>query len=51
MNKITISFKNTTKDMKLLAYIKKQEEKSQFIKDAIEFYMQQFENESNDNGK
>lgn len=50
MNKVTISFKNTTKDMKLLAYIKGQEEKSQFIKNAIEFYIEHLE-EGKNNGK
>lgn len=44
MKKITISFKNTTKDIKLLDCIKEQEEKSQFIKDAIEYYIKQSEN-------
>lgn len=51
MKKITISFKNTTKDIKLLNCIKEQEEKSQFIKDAIEYYIKKFENEGNNNGK
>lgn len=46
MRKITISFKNTTKDVKLFIYVNKQEEKSQFIKDAIEFYIEHLEKES-----
>lgn len=50
MNKITISFKNTTKDMKILNCIKEQEEKSQFIKNAIEFYIEHLE-EGKNNGK
>lgn len=44
MSKLNVSFKNTTKDMKLLSYISVQEEKSQFIKDCIEFYLDYLEN-------
>lgn len=43
MKKITISFKNTTKDNNLIKYVNKQEEKSQFIKNAIEFYIKHLE--------
>lgn len=34
-----ISFKNTTRDMKLYLYVKDQEEQSEFVKDAIENYI------------
>ena len=47
MRKITISFKNTTKDIKLFIYVNKQEEKSQFIKDAIEYYINHLEKNQN----
>lgn len=39
MRKVTISFKNTTKDTKLWLEINKQEEKSQFIKDCIQYFL------------
>lgn len=39
MPKIDVSFKNTTKDMKLYAAVISQEEKSDFIKRALEFYI------------
>ena len=39
VKKITVSFKNTTKDKKLFEIVNKQEEKSDFIKKAILFYI------------
>lgn len=47
--RMTISFKNTTKDMKLYSYIISQEEISDFIKKSVEFYINSLEvkNESN----
>ncbi len=45
MNKVTISFKNTTRDIKILMYVKSQEEKSQFIKDALEYYIDYLEDD------
>lgn len=44
-NKITISFKQTTKDMRLYTYIKSQEEYSEFVKAAIEFYIKHLNRE------
>lgn len=46
-NVIPVSFKNTTRDMKLLIYLNNQEEKSQFIKNAIEFYINHLEKTKN----
>ena len=37
--RVTVSFKKTTRDLKLYTYVKGLEEKSDFIKDAIEFYL------------
>lgn len=37
--KIPLSFKNTTRDMKLYMAVIAQEEHSDFIKNAIEFYI------------
>ena len=45
MSKITISFKNTTRDKMLLDYINRQEEKSQFIKQAISYFIQYLQEE------
>lgn len=39
MPKIDVSFKKTTRDMKLYLEANSKEEKSDFIKDAIEHYM------------
>ena len=38
---IQVSFKKTTRDIKLYAHICSLEEKSDFIKDAIEYYLKQ----------
>lgn len=38
MCKITISFKNTRKEQKMYDYVKSQEEISEYIKTAIEYY-------------
>lgn len=46
VNKITISFKNTTKDMKLFVTVNSQEEKSDFVKRAIEHYIKHLEKEN-----
>ncbi|MGX7745848.1 hypothetical protein [Rhodopseudomonas parapalustris] len=40
MPKIDVSFKKTTRDTKLFLEVTSKEEKSDFIKDAIEFYIQ-----------
>jgi len=37
--KIDISFKQTTRDMKLYSKVMAEEEKSDFVKRAIDFYM------------
>lgn len=39
MPKINVSFKNTTRDMKLFATANSEEEKSDVMKDALEFYL------------
>ncbi|MCB2309037.1 hypothetical protein LGL08_20245 [Clostridium estertheticum] len=39
MPKIDVSFKQTSKDMKLYAAVMAEEEKSDFIKKAIELYI------------
>ncbi|WP_460284980.1 hypothetical protein [Clostridium botulinum] len=39
MLRIGVSFKQTTRDLKLYTYVKSLEEKSDFIKDAIEHYV------------
>jgi hypothetical protein len=44
MPKLDISFKQTSKDMKLYARVVSQEEKSDFVKRAIEFYIKFLEN-------
>ena len=44
MSRITVSFKNTSRDMKLFTEVKNMEEQSDFIKDAIEFYLKYLEN-------
>jgi len=43
--RITLSFKQTTRDLKLYMEVNSKEEKSDFIKDAIEFYMKFLEKE------
>lgn len=45
MPTITVSFKQTTKDIKLFTTVNSLEEKSVFIKDAIEFYLKHLEKE------
>ena len=39
MQRITVSFKQTTRDLKLFTEVKNMEEQSDFIKKAIEFYI------------
>lgn len=39
MARIVVSFKNTSKDMKIYMQVKEMEEQSQFIKDSIEHYL------------
>ncbi len=41
--KIDVSFKKTTRDMRLYARVISEEEKSEFIKKAIEFYINYLE--------
>jgi len=43
--RITVSFKQTTKDVRLFNLVNAMEEKSDFIKDAIEFYLKYSEKE------
>jgi len=45
MLRITLSFRKTTRDVKLFNYIdsKEKNEKSEFIKDAVEFYINYLE--------
>ena len=38
MLRITLSFKQTTKDIRIYNLINSQEEKSEFVKNAVEFY-------------
>ena len=45
MPKMTMSFKQTTRDTKLYLYVINQEEKSEFIKKALEFYIKHLEEE------
>lgn len=40
-----VSFKQTTRDMKLYTTVDSLEEKSDFVKDAIEFYLKHLEKE------
>lgn len=47
MPKINVSFKQTSKDMRLYTIVNSMEEKSDFIKDAIEFYIKYLEKEQN----
>jgi len=39
MPKVDVSFKQTSKDMKLFSAVIAEEEKSDFVKRAIEFYI------------
>lgn len=45
MSTVTVSFKQTSRDMKLYTTVNSLEEKSVFIKDAIEFYLKHLEKE------
>lgn len=45
MPTINISFKQTTRDMRLFTTIKSYEERSDFVKDAVEFYLKNLEKE------
>lgn len=47
--RIVVSFKKTTKDMKLYTYVNALEEKSDFVKKSLEFYINHLEKET-DNG-
>ncbi|MCD2349015.1 MULTISPECIES: hypothetical protein [Clostridium] len=47
--RIYVSFKQTTRDMKLYTYVEGLEEKSDFVKDAIEFYIKHLK-KSNQSG-
>ncbi|MPN35047.1 hypothetical protein SDC9_182541 [bioreactor metagenome] len=38
MTKVTVSFKKTTRDMRLYTLVMAMEEKSEFMKDALEFF-------------
>lgn len=40
---IQVSFKKTTRDIKLYTYVSSLEEKSDFVKDCIEFYLKEKE--------
>jgi len=44
MPKVEVSFKQTSKDMKLFAKVISEEEKSVFVKNALEFYIEYLEN-------
>lgn len=41
---IPVSFKQTTKDMKLYASVKAHEEQSEFVKKAIAYYLEYLKN-------
>lgn len=43
MKKITTSFKETTKDIRLFTIVMAQEEKSDFVKKALDFYIKHLE--------
>ncbi|KZL88734.1 hypothetical protein [Clostridium magnum] len=45
MATINVSFKKTSRDMKLFTFVNALEEKSDFIKDAIEHYIDYLEKE------
>lgn len=40
MPKVDVSFKKTSRDMKLYIAVASREEKSDFVKDAIEYYLE-----------
>lgn len=44
MLRITVSFKQTTRDIKLYTTVNAMEEKSDFVQDAIEFYLEYLKN-------
>ncbi|MCD3234271.1 hypothetical protein G8V06_09215 [Clostridium botulinum D/C] len=44
MPSFNLSFKKTTKDMKLYMKVMEKEEKSEFIKECIDFYIKNNEN-------
>lgn len=39
MPKINVSFKQTSRDMRMFLEVNSKEEKSEFVKDAVEFYI------------
>jgi len=41
---IQVSFKKTTKDVKIYSYVNSLEEMSDFVKDALEFYINHLKN-------
>jgi len=47
LTRITVSFKQTTRDMKLYTMVKNLEEQSDFIKNAIENYIKFIEGDNN----
>lgn len=47
MPKVDVSFKKTTKDIKLYSRILQEEEKSEFVKKALEFYISYLEKNQN----
>ena len=49
MLRITVSFKQTTRDIKLYTLVNSKEEKSDYIKDCIEFYENYLEKEKKEN--
>lgn len=51
MPRIPISFKNTSKDLKLYTYVKGLEEQSEFVKKAIEYYIKYLDSHNADKNK
>jgi hypothetical protein len=51
MPKIDVSFKKTSRDMKLYTEVIAKEEKSDFIKDALEFYIEHLQKSEKDKPK
>ena len=47
-NIIQVSFKNTKKEQALLECVNVQEEKSQFVKDALDYYIRYLKGEFDD---
>lgn len=41
---IQVSFKKTTRDVKIYSYVNSLEEMSDFVKDAVEFYIKHLKN-------